>query len=84
MEYVLIIARSITYAQRMSVALERAGVTNRIYRAPAGLTERGCAYAVRIREQDLAKELITLHQAQIRPVQIYLFSRGVYQELPER
>ena len=49
MEYVLIIARSITYAQRMSVALERAGVTNRIYRAPAGLTERGCAYAVRIR-----------------------------------
>ena len=81
MEYVLIIARSITYAQRMSVALERAGVTNRIYRAPAGLTERGCAYAVRIREQDLPK---ALHQAQIRPVQIYLFSRGVYQELPEQ
>ena len=64
MEYVLIIARSITYAQRMSVALEQVGVTNRIYRAPAGLTERGCAYAVRIREQDLPKALTALHQAQ--------------------
>lgn len=84
MEYVLIIARSITYAQRMSVALEQVGVTNRIYRAPAGLTERGCAYAVRIREQDLPKALTALHQAQIRPVQIHLFSHGAYQELPER
>lgn len=81
MEYYLIIARSITYAQRMARALEQAGVSSRIYRAPAGLTERGCAYAVRIRERDLPAALTALHRAAIRPVKIYLFADSTYREV---
>ena len=79
MDSYLIIARSITYAQRMSVVLERAGVSSRIYRAPAGLTERGCAYALRIRVKDLAYPLALLQQAGLRPVKIFYDANGFYE-----
>ena len=48
MPYYLLLCRSITHAQRMNKLLERSGVTAPYYRAPAGLTNRGCSYAVRI------------------------------------
>ena len=44
-EHYLIIARSVTYAQRMQRVLGRAGIRSRIFRAPRDLTDRGCAYA---------------------------------------
>ena len=43
MDDYLILARSVTYAQRMQKTLSRAGVRNQIYRAPRDLTDLGCA-----------------------------------------
>ena len=41
MDYYLILARSVTYAQRMQFALERAGLRCQIFRAPRELTDLG-------------------------------------------
>lgn len=43
MEYDLILARSVTYAQRMQRALNRAGIRSQLFRAPRDLTDLGCA-----------------------------------------
>ena len=51
MEYYLILARSVTYAQRMQSALNRIGIRSQIFRAPRDLTDLGCAYLVRISPQ---------------------------------
>ena len=53
MEYDLILARSVTYAQRMQRALNRAGIRSQLFRAPRDLTDLGCAYVVRISPYDL-------------------------------
>ena len=81
MEHYLIIARSITYAQRMQRALARAGIRCRVSRAPRDLTNLGCAYAVQIAVSDLAAALKILRRESLNPVQIYLAQRGLYQEV---
>ena len=40
-EHYLILARSVTYAQRMQMVLERRGIRCRIARAPRDLTDLG-------------------------------------------
>ena len=40
-EYDLILARSVTYAQRMQRALNRAGIRSQLFRAPRDLTDLG-------------------------------------------
>ena len=81
MEHYVIIARSVTYAQRMQRALLRAGIRCQIYRAPRELTELGCAYAVEIAMADLTAALQILYREQLAPVQIYLSQRGYYREV---
>lgn len=81
MEHYLILARSITYAQRMQRALDRAGITSRVYRAPRDLTNLGCAYALRLAPRDLREALLVLHREKLNPVQIFLYQRGLYQEV---
>ena len=81
MDYYLILARSVTYAQRMQFALGRAGLRCQIFRAPRELTDLGCAYAVRLAAADLADALTVLHRAALDPVQIFLNQRGVFQEV---
>ncbi len=81
MEHYLIIARSVTYAQRMQRALSRSGVRCQIFRAPRDLTELGCAYAVQIGVSDLPLALNVLHRDALDPVQIYLTQRGFYREV---
>ena len=81
MEHYLIIARSVTYAQRMQRTLARAGVRSRIFRAPRDLTDRGCAYAVQIAEGDLTPALRALHAGSLDPVQIFLTQHGAYREV---
>ncbi|MEG1657509.1 MAG: DUF3343 domain-containing protein [Oscillibacter sp.] len=71
MEYYLIIARSVTFAQRMQSALVRAGISCQIFRAPRNLSESGCAYAVRISEGDLTAALNVLRRENLNPVQIF-------------
>ena len=81
MDYYLILARSVTYARRMQVALERAGLRCQIFRAPRELTDLGCAYAVRLAAADLADALTVLHREALDPVQIFLNQRGVFREV---
>lgn len=83
MEHYLILARSVTYAQRMQKRLDQAGIRSQIQRPPRDLTEFGCAYALRISVRDLAKALTVLHRAELQPVQIFLYQWGNYQEVGE-
>ena len=80
-EQYLIIARSVTYAQRMQRALGRAGIPCRIFRAPRELSAQGCAYAVQIRGGDLSRALIVIHRESLDPVSVYLNQGGLYQEV---
>ena len=70
MEYDLIIARSVTFAQRMQKVLEQAGIRCRIFRAPRDLTDLGCAYAVQISRTETAYALSVLHRAGLDPVRM--------------
>lgn len=81
MEHYLILARSVTYAQRMQRALERAGVRCRIARAPRDLTEMGCAYILKVAAQDLSRALMAIHRESLDPVQIFLYQNGGYREV---
>ena len=81
MDHYLIIARSVTYAQRMQRVLARAGIRCQIFRAPRELTELGCAYAVRIAVSDLPGALTALHRDGLDPVQIFIYQQGQYQEV---
>ena len=45
MQY-LFMCRSLTYAQRAETALERAGISSAVIKAPQGLNTSGCGYAV--------------------------------------
>lgn len=81
MDYYLILARSVTYAQRMQLALKRAGMLCQIFRAPRELTDLGCAYAVRLAAADLAPALTVLHREGLNPVQIFLNQRGIFREV---
>lgn len=80
-EHYIILARSVTYAQRMQRSLSRAGVRCQIFRPPRELTELGCAYAVRVAVSDLPEALTALHRDGLDPVQIFLYQRGQYQEV---
>ena len=73
MEHYLIIARSVTYAQRMQRALARSGIRSRIFRARA--------YAVQIADSDLTAALTALHRESLDPVQIFLTQRGTFREV---
>ena len=81
MDHYLIIARSVTYAQRMQRVLARAGIRCQIFRAPRELTELGCAYAVRIAVSDLPEALTALHRDNLDPVQIFMYQQGLYREV---
>ena len=80
-EHYLIIARSVTYAQRMQRALGLAGIPSQIYRAPRDLTDTGCAYAVQLSAPDLASALQVLHRERLDPVQIFLSQKGSFLEV---
>ena len=83
MAYYLILARSVTYAQRMQRVLDRAGISSRIFRAPRDLTDLGCAYTLKVAVKDLRQALTALHREGLNPIQIFLFQRGLYQEVRE-
>ena len=72
MEYDLILARSVTYAQRMQRALNRAGIRSQLFRAPRDLTDLGCAYVVRISPYDLGAALPLLRREGLGPLRIYV------------
>ena len=70
MNHALILCRSVTQAQRLGRLLASRGIANRMFRAPVGLTDRGCSYAVRLREETLADTLLLMKQHGIRPMKV--------------
>ena len=81
MEHCMMIVRSVTHAQHMVRVLERCGLRARMLRAPAGLTNRGCSYAVRIRSADLGAACVCLRQSKLRPLAVFRFDGKQYQEV---
>lgn len=80
-EYDLILARSVTYAQRMQRALNRAGIRSQLFRAPRDLTDLGCAYVVRISPYNLGAALPLLRREGLGPLRIYVQRGGDIQEV---
>lgn len=81
MEYVIIIARSVTQAQRMMRTLENCGIWAKIFRAPVGLTEYGCSYAVKIRRERLHQAMECLHQSGLFPLSVHEKTETGYREV---
>ena len=78
----LILFRSLTYAQRAARALERSGITATVRKAPAGLTDRGCTYGVRLRERHLGDALSLLRRGGLERGRVFLIQpEGGYQEV---
>lgn len=80
MEHYVMIARSVTYAQQMQSVLSANGIRSQYYRAPRELSDRGCAYAVRVPENQIATALAALKNARLAPVKIYLTQNNKYRE----
>ena len=81
MEQYWMIARSVTYAQRMEKTLMAAGIRTRIFRAPRELSNLGCAYAMEVTGGTLRRALSILRAAGLYPVKLYLRQQGKYVEL---
>ncbi len=78
----LILFRSLTFAQRAAHALERAGVTATVRKAPQGLTDRGCTYCVRLRANRLSGALTLLEQRGMEHGKVFLSREdGGWQEV---
>lgn len=71
MEHYLLIARSVTQAQRMEQVLLGNGYRSRYFRAPAALSESGCSYAVTADSEGIDEIKFILDSAQLRPLRIY-------------
>ena len=71
MEFYVMIARSVTYAQRIQRELRRAGIRAALFRAPLELTGgAGCSYAVRIAAEALLPALRILRASRLDAVRI--------------
>lgn len=81
MEYVIIIARSVTQAQRMIHLLENCGIWAKIFRSPVGLTEYGCSYAVKIRREKLWQAMDCLHRGGLTPLSVHEKQGDGYREV---
>lgn len=81
MKEYLLICRSITFAQRASRAIYRAGVGNQILRTPVGLVKTGCSYAVKIWEPYLERALWAMEREHMHPVALFKFDGSEYAEV---
>lgn len=81
MEHYFILARSVTFAQRMQKLLERNGIRCQIARASRDMTDLGCAYTVRVAAGDLSAALAILRGSSLAPLQIFSYRLGRYREV---
>ena len=77
----LLMFRSLTYAQRGERALRRVGFTVSLIKAPSETTAKGCAYALRLRERDISRASAVLRDAGIHFDRLYrLTADGTWEE----
>ena len=82
MNFDLIVCRSLTYAQRTSVVLEREGISSSVLRVPAQLSDKGCGYAVKIPHKRLTDALSALKGANLPPNRVFnALGNGSYREV---
>lgn len=72
MSYLLLMCRSLTYAQRTARSLERVGISGYIQKSPQNASNRGCGYCVKIREYHLSKAKRALEADGLLPERILL------------
>ena len=78
----LIMCRSLTYAQRVANALERAGIPARLLRSPAEISPSGCSYSVKVAARNLTRALTVLNRMGLPYLGVYVSSAGYgYQEV---
>lgn len=82
MRFCLITFRSVTPAQRAERVLKEAGVDCSIQRTPRWMSEQGCGYSLRLRQNAVLQAASVLQEKQISYRKIYLHrENGVYEEL---
>lgn len=81
MEHYLLIARSVTHAQRMEKALRDAGVRGTILRAPTQINPKGCSYAVRVDASRIEAVREILLDTKVPPIHVYAKSSDGYREV---
>jgi len=70
MDYCILIAKSLTHAQRMVRLLAQCGIRATAFRAGSSLTQRGCGYAVRIRADRWDEAQRCLDRAELHPLDV--------------
>ncbi len=80
MEELILVGKSLTYAQQMTHCLERGGFFSRITRMPEKIRDTGCGYVVRIRKKDKAAALEQLRRCGYSPRRIYRMDGGDHYE----
>jgi len=80
MEYALLIARSLTRAQRMWRRLQNSGIRAELRKAPVGLTDLGCSYALQLPVQRLEEALRILQYADLSPASVWIREENRYRE----
>ena len=70
--YYLITCRSLTYAQKVARALDRAGITATILRTPQGISREGCSYCVKVSERRGALALRVLNETDTSYNRVYI------------
>lgn len=82
MDYYLFAARSVTHAQRMARLLSDAGISAKIRRAGAAITERGCGYTLEIpRPPRGARHARPARAGGVLPVKVLFVSDDGMQEV---
>ena len=80
-EHYLILARSVTYAQRMESLLTKAGIRCQIFRAPRDLSDFGCAYVLKIMPENVLAALHILRNHTLEPVKVFQVQDHAYREV---
>ena len=74
MVYYLIMCRSLTYAQKLSHALEQGGVSAQILRSPTSISPSRCSYSVKVSGHNLSRALIIINRLQLPHLGIFVGS----------
>lgn len=77
----LIVFRSITFAQRFKKIIERKGITATITRPDIETTGLSCSYAVKISETYLPVAIEELDRYGLYPAKLFIVKNGGYREL---
>lgn len=68
----LLMCRSLTYAQRASMLLERNGITAIVTKIPKNAAGSGCNYCIKVSESRLALALRILNNNNFGPIRVFL------------